>query len=52
MLLKPETVLTLIYSNNAEILGKVEESQIERIVKDMELDLDLHFFCQKHAKNI
>lgn len=33
MLLKPETVLTLIYSNNVEILDKVEEPQIDGIVK-------------------
>lgn len=33
MLLKPETVLTLIYSNNVEILDMVEETQIDGIVK-------------------
>lgn len=31
-LLKPETVLTIIYSNNIEILNKVEEDKIKKII--------------------
>jgi hypothetical protein len=33
LLLKPETVLTLIYSNNIKILKLVEESQINEIIR-------------------
>lgn len=31
-LLKPETVLTIVYSNNIDILNKVEDKKIKQIM--------------------
>ena len=40
-LLKPETVLTIVYSNNIEILNKVEEEKIEQIMGYL-INNDMH----------